>query len=104
LFEACRARKAGITGLDNVINSILNELLRVQSDIKRRTFYTKIFFLFYNIMASFILSGNTSDFIIFHDSVILDSNTNYDAALLSLDIYNLIPSISVGKNNSFTYS
>jgi len=55
-------------------------------------------------MTSFILSGNTSDFITCHDSVILDPNTNYEAALLSLDTYNSIPNISVGKNNIFTYS
>jgi len=66
--------------------------------------YTNIFFLFYNIMASFILSGNTSDFITCYDSVVLDPNTNYEAALLSLDTYNSIPIISVGKNNIFTYS
>jgi len=55
-------------------------------------------------MASFILSGNTSDFITWHDSVILDPNTNNEAALLSLDTYNSIPNISVGKKNIFTYS
>jgi len=48
-------------------------------------------------MASFILSGITSDFITCHDSVILDPNTNYEAALLSLDTYNYIPNISVGN-------
>lgn len=55
-------------------------------------------------MASFILSGNTSDFITCHDSVVLDPSKNYEAALLSLDTYNSIPNISVNKNNIFTYS
>jgi len=49
------------------------------------------------------LSGDTSDFITCHDSVILDPNTNYEAALLSLDTYTFIPNIFVGKNNIFTY-
>ena len=55
-------------------------------------------------MTSFILSGNTSDFVTCHDSVILDPNKNYEVALLSLDTYNSIPNISVNKNNLFTYS
>jgi len=55
-------------------------------------------------MTSFILSGNTSDFTTCHDTVILDHNTNYEAALLSLDTYNSIPNISVNRNNIFTYS
>jgi len=106
LAELNAARKAGNTGLDNVINSILDELNESASDIKRRMWYAiqTFFFLFYNIMASFILSGNTSDFITSHDSVILDPNTNYEAALLSLDTYNSIPNISVSKNNILTYS
>jgi len=58
----------------------------------------------YNIMTSFILSGNTSDFTTCHNSVMLDNNKNYEAALLSLDIYNSIPNVSVNKNNIFTYS
>jgi len=58
-------------------------------------FYTKIFFIFYDIMASFILSSNTSDFITCHDSIILDPDTNYEAALFSLDAYNSLPKISV---------
>ena len=60
-------------------------------------FCTKYFS--YNIMTSFILSGITSDFVTYHDSV-----KNYEAALLSLDTYNSIPNISVDKNNNFTYS
>ena len=34
----------------------------------------------------------------------LDSNKNYEAALLSLDPHNSIPNVSVNKNNIFTYS
>jgi hypothetical protein len=55
-------------------------------------------------MVSFILSGNTSDFITCHDSIILDHNKKYEAALLSLDTYNSIPNITASKNNIFTYS
>jgi len=55
-------------------------------------------------MASFFLSGNISDLITCHDSVILVPNTNCEAALLSLDTYNSILNIAVGKNNIFTYS
>jgi len=55
-------------------------------------------------MASFILSGNTSDFITCNDSVILDPNKKYEAALLSLDTYNSIPNITENKNNIFKYS
>jgi hypothetical protein len=55
-------------------------------------------------MWTFILSGNTSDFITSHNSVILDPNSKYEAALLSLDIYNSIPNITVEKNNIFKYS
>jgi hypothetical protein len=55
-------------------------------------------------MVSFILSGNTSDFTTCHDSVTLDLNKKYEAALLSLDTYNSIPNITENKNNIFTYS
>jgi hypothetical protein len=55
-------------------------------------------------MTSFILSGNTSDFVTCHDSVILDPNKKYEAALLSLDTYNSIPNITVNQNNIFKYS
>jgi hypothetical protein len=55
-------------------------------------------------MVSFILSGNTADFITCHDSVQLDPNKKYEAALLSLDTYNSIPNITENKNNVFKYS
>ena len=55
-------------------------------------------------MVSFILSGNTSDFITCHDSLILDNTKKYEAALLSFDTYNSIPNITANKNNIFKYS
>ena len=55
-------------------------------------------------MTSFILSGNTSDFTTCHNSIILDPNIKYEAALLSLDTYNSIPNITAEKNNAFRYS
>jgi len=55
-------------------------------------------------MPTFILSGNTSDFTTCHNSLILDQNKNYEAALLSLDTYNSIPNITEKKNNLFPYS
>lgn len=55
-------------------------------------------------MISFILSGNTSDFVTYHDSVYLDPNKNYEAALLSLDSYNSVPNVIKNKNNIFKYS
>jgi hypothetical protein len=55
-------------------------------------------------MTTFILSGNTSNFTTCHNSVILDPNKKYEAALLSLDTYNSIPNITVEKNNIFAYS
>src|SRR5271170_8125327 len=64
-------------------------------------FYLKIYL--YNIMTTFILSGNKSDFTTCHNSFTLDRNKNYEAALLSLDTYNSIPNIT-SKNNIFSYS
>jgi len=55
-------------------------------------------------MGTFILSGNTSSFVTCHNSVILDAKKEYEAALLSLDIYNSIPNITESKNNIFKYS
>src|SRR5579863_3207890 len=52
---------------------------------------------------SFILTGNTSDFTTCFNSIILDSNKQYEAALLSLDTYNSIPNIIERKNNEFKY-
>jgi hypothetical protein len=53
---------------------------------------------------SFILTGNSSNFTTSFNSIILDSNKQYEAALLSLDTYNSIPNIIEGKNNEFKYS
>jgi len=55
-------------------------------------------------MTSFILSGNTSDFVTWHESVMLDPNKEYEAALLSLDTYNSITNITANKNNVLKYS
>ena len=55
-------------------------------------------------MTTFILNGTTSDFTICHNSIILDPNKSYEAALLSLDTYNSIPNITREKNNMFSYS
>ena len=55
-------------------------------------------------MTTFILSGNTSDFGTCHDSVMLDPNKDYEAALLSLDTYNSVPNVTKNKNNVLMYS
>ena len=55
-------------------------------------------------MVSFILSGNTSDFVTCHNSVMLDPTKNYEAALLSLDTYNSIPNVTRNKSNVLKYS
>ena len=55
-------------------------------------------------MVSFILSGNTSDFVTYHNSVMLDPTKNYEAALLSLDTYNSMPNVTRNKNNMLKYS
>src|SRR5271155_2517253 len=52
---------------------------------------------------SFIFTGNSSNFTTCFNSIILDSNKQYEAALLSLDTYNSIPNIIKGKNNVFKY-
>src|SRR5580692_760055 len=53
---------------------------------------------------TFVLNGSTSDFTISHNSVMLMPGRKYEAALLSLDVYNSIPNVTVGKNNIFKYS
>ena len=52
---------------------------------------------------SFILTGKSSDFTTCFNSVRLDQDKKYEAALLSLDTYNSIPNIIEGKNNAFKY-
>ena len=54
---------------------------------------------------TYILSSNTSDFTstVKEGSIMLDHNKKYEAALLSLDMYNTIPNIIEGKNNIFKY-
>ena len=53
---------------------------------------------------TYILSGTTSNFVTNNHQAHLDQNKNYEAALLSLDMYNSIPNIIDGKNNVFEYS
>jgi len=98
LAELCAARKAGNNGLDNVINSILVEFPKVQAISKGPydILYKNIVLLL-NIMTSFILNSNKSNFTICHDTVILNPNKNYEAALLSLDTYNSIANISISE-------
>ena len=53
---------------------------------------------------TFIMSGNTSDFTTkYSPSIILDSTKHYEAALMSIDLYNSIPNIT-DENNIFSYS
>src|SRR5271169_1546345 len=52
---------------------------------------------------SFILTGNSSNFTTCFNSITLDPNKQYEAALLSLDTHNSIPNIIEGKNNEFKY-
>jgi len=53
---------------------------------------------------TFIMSGKTSDFTTkYSPSIILDPGKKYEAALLSIDLYNSIPNIT-DKNNKFEYS
>ena len=50
------------------------------------------------------MSGNTSDFTTkYSPSIILDPTKKYEAALLSIDLYNSIPNIT-DENNVFKYS
>jgi hypothetical protein len=48
-------------------------------------------------MTGFILSGVTSDFVTYHDSVILDPSKKYEAALSPLDTYSSTPNIFINK-------
>src|SRR5271157_219488 len=52
---------------------------------------------------SFILTGKSSDFTTCFNSIVLDQNKQYEAALLFLDTYNSIPNITEGENNEFKY-
>lgn len=54
---------------------------------------------------TFVLSSNKSDFTTFYSPTInLDENKKYEAALISVDIYNSIPNIEADKNDLFIYS
>ena len=53
---------------------------------------------------TYILSGTKPNFVTNNHHARLDQNKKYEAALLSLDMYNSIPNIIDGKNNVFEYS
>src|SRR5271155_4647016 len=53
---------------------------------------------------TYILSGTESKFVTNNHQAQLDPSKKYEAALLSLDLYNSIPNIIYGKNNAFEYS
>jgi hypothetical protein len=53
---------------------------------------------------TYILSGTESKFVTYNHQAQLDPNKKYEAALLSLDMYNSIPNIIDGENNAFEYS
>ena len=52
---------------------------------------------------SLILSSDKSDFTTVMNSIILNSDYQYEASLQSIDTYNSIPNITEGINNSFKY-
>ena len=54
---------------------------------------------------TYILSSNESDFTTFYSPAFkLDDDKRYEAALISIDIYNSSANIVVGKNDLFIYS
>src|ERR1700689_4603612 len=53
---------------------------------------------------TYILTGTSSSFVTCNQGAVLNPNKKYEAALLSLDMYNSIPNIIEGKNNIFEYS
>src|SRR5271169_3693109 len=61
------------------------------------------FVFHYKMANTYILSGTTSNFVTNNHLARLDPNKKYEAALLSLDMYNSIPNIINGKNNVFEY-
>src|SRR5271166_1318475 len=62
------------------------------------------FVFHYKMANTYILSGTTSNFVTNNHQARLDPSKKYEAALLSLDMYNSIPNIIEGKNNVFKYS
>src|SRR5271169_5295408 len=62
------------------------------------------FFFHYKMANTHILSGTTSNFVTYNNHAQLHPSKKYEAALLSLDMYNSIPNIIDGKNNVFEYS
>ena len=56
------------------------------------------------MLQTLLFSSNTSDFTTnLSPSILLDKNKRYEAALLSIDLYNSIPNITQA-NNQFKYS
>ena len=54
---------------------------------------------------TFVLTSDQPDFTTSYSPAInLDINKRYEAALISLDMYNSIPNIEIGKNDLFIYS
>jgi hypothetical protein len=54
---------------------------------------------------TFVLTSDKPDFTTdFTTEINLDVNKKYEAALISLDMYNSIPNIEIGKNDLFIYS
>src|SRR5271166_3822508 len=66
-------------------------------------FLLRIFF-HYKMANTYILSGTTSYFATYNHQAQLEQTKKYEAALLSLDMYNSIPNIIDGENNVFEYS
>src|SRR5271157_115029 len=67
-------------------------------------FLFKYFFFHYKMINTYILSGTTSNFVTYNHRAQLDPSKKYEAALLSLHMFNSIPNIIDGKNNVFKYS
>jgi len=67
-------------------------------------FLRRFFYFHYKMANTYILSGTKSNFLTYNHQAQLDPNKKYEAALLSLDMYNSIPNIIAGKNNVFEYS
>ena len=55
-------------------------------------------------MTTIVLTNNSADFTTcFSQFIRLDPNKKYEAALLTIDLYNSIPNVTE-KNNKFQYS
>jgi len=61
-------------------------------------------YFYYKMAGNFNLSDKGSDFLTQDNSLILNPNKKYEAALLFLDTYKSIPNITKGKINKFKHS